>query len=198
MSTINEVISFFLPARGVFLAGREIGDHEVGLVGMGDEVLGAVQHPVIAVLHRRCLHAAQVRARARLGHRHAVDLLAAHARISVAFALLLVAGHQDVRWPCHAVPVQRVVGAAKLLFVEHPGQRIEPCTAHFFGHVGGIKPGLDGLCLQLFIQLAAQLAGALDFRLVGVQLVLDERARRVDDHLLFFGEVEVHESYSEW
>ena len=155
-------------------------------------MLGAVEHPVIAILDSRGLHAAQVRARAGFGHRHAVDLLAAHARQSVTLALILIAGHQDVGRARHAVPVQRVVGPAKLLLVENPGQRIQPCAANLFRHVGGIEARLDGLGLQFLIEVAAQLAGALHFGLVGVELVFDEGTRRVDDHLLFFGEVEVH------
>ena len=75
--------------RAAFLdAGGRQQDHEVRVVGMADEMLGAVDDEVVAVAHRGGLHAAQVRAGARLGHRQAVGALAAHARQQVALALL--------------------------------------------------------------------------------------------------------------
>ena len=68
-----------LAARGVLLAGGGEQNDEVRMVGVADEVLGAVDDEVVALAHRGGLHAAQVRARARLGHRQAIDALAAHA-----------------------------------------------------------------------------------------------------------------------
>jgi hypothetical protein len=49
LSTKKAVIFFFLPARRLFLAGGHEGDGEAGDIGVADEVLGAVQHPVAAV-----------------------------------------------------------------------------------------------------------------------------------------------------
>ena len=167
-------------------------DGEIGDVGMADEMLGAVQHPVVAVLHGGRLHAAQVGAGARLGHRQAVPFLAADAGEQVFFALLRRAGEQDVGGPRHAGPVQRVVGAAELLLVEQPGHRIEPGAADIGRHVGGVEPGLDRLGLDLLDQLAAQHAGALDLALMRVKLVLDEGPRRLDDELLLFRQAEIH------
>ena len=73
------MISFLRPARAPPRPGGE-QDDVVGVVGVADEVLGAVDDEVAAALHGRGLHAAQVRAGARLGHRQALDALAAHGR----------------------------------------------------------------------------------------------------------------------
>ena len=167
-------------------------DGEIGDVGMADEMLGAVEHPVVAVLDGGRLHAAQIGAGARLGHGEAVRFLAANAGEQIFFALLRRAGEQDVRGPRHAGPVQRVVGAAELLLVEQPGHRIEPGAADIGRHVGGIEPGFDRLGLELLDQVAAQHAGALDLLLMRIELVLDEGARRLDDQPLFFRKAEIH------
>ena len=90
--------------------------------------------------------------------------------------------------------MQRIIGAAELLLVENPGEGIEARTTHFGGHVGGIESGFDGLGLDLVAQVVAQNARFLDLGLVGVKLVLDEVTRRLDDHLLFVGEIEIHNS----
>ena len=155
-------------------------------------MLGAVQHPVIAVLNGGRLHAAQVGARAGLGHGEAVRLLAADAGEQILLALLGRARQQDVRRPRHAGPVQRIVRPAELLLVEQPSHRIEPGAADIGRHVGGIEPCLDRLGLQLGDQLGPEHAGALDLLLMRIKLVLDKGARRLDDQLLLFGQAEIH------
>jgi hypothetical protein len=76
LSTRNAVMSFFLPSWRVFLAGGGEEDDEVGDVGVADEVLDAVDHPVAVRRDGGGLHAAQVRACAGLGHGQAVGTLA--------------------------------------------------------------------------------------------------------------------------
>ena len=88
--------------------------------------------------------------------------------------------------------MQRVIGLAELLLIEDPGQRIEAGAADFGRHVGGIEAGFDRLGLELLAQILAQLAGALDLGLMRIKLVLDEIARGLDDHPLFFGQGEIH------
>ena len=61
---------------------------EVRDVGVADEVLGAVDHVVGAVATREGLHRAHVGAGLGLGHREAVDPLAADRRQEIALALL--------------------------------------------------------------------------------------------------------------
>src|SRR5690606_3526775 len=68
-------------ARRRLLAGGHEDDGEVGDVGVGDEVLGAVQDPVAAVGPGAGLHAAQVGPGAGLGHREAVPFLATDAGV---------------------------------------------------------------------------------------------------------------------
>ena len=71
------MISFFGPAAGLLLAARGEQDHVVGEVGVADEVLGAVDHVVVAVAHSAALHAAHIAAGVGLAHGHAVDTFAA-------------------------------------------------------------------------------------------------------------------------
>ena len=155
-------------------------------------MLRAVDDEVFAILLREGLHAAHVGADTGLGHGQAVRLLAAHGGEEVLLALLALAGHQDVGRARDTGPVQRIIRPAQLLLVEHPGERIEPCTAHLGRHVGGIEAGLDGLGLDPVAEVVAQHARLLDLGLMRIELVDDEIARRLDDHLLFFGEVEIH------
>ena len=152
---------------------------------MADEMLGAVDHEVPARLHRRGLHAAKIRSGAGLRHRQAFGALAADRGQEVSLALFTAAREKDVRGTADAGPVQGVVGPAELLLVEHPGDRIQARAAHVRGHVGGIKTRVDGLGLELAIEVLAQLAGLLHFLLVGIELVDHEIARGFHDHLLF-------------
>ena len=133
-----------------------------------------------------------VGARAGLGHRQAVDLLAAHAGVEVLLALGLGAGEQDVGGPRHPAVVQRVVGPAELLLEEHPGHRVEAGPADLLGHVGGVETGGQGLRADLLDELGPEHARALDLLLVGVELAFDERARHLDDAALLVGQPEVH------
>ena len=48
------------------------------------------------------------------------------------------------------------------------------------------------LRLDLVAEVVAQHAGFLDLGFMRIELVDDEIARRLDDHLLFFGEIEIH------
>src|SRR3954447_27076090 len=100
-ATVDEEAGDPLLGTGLRLLGpgRDEDDREVGEVGVADEVLGAVDHPVAAVATGRRLHRAHVGARLGLGHGEAVDLQAAHRGQEVAIPLLLVAAAQDVRGP---------------------------------------------------------------------------------------------------
>src|SRR5690606_9906340 len=98
-----------LAAWAVLLARGHEDDGKSGDVGVADEMLGAVEDPVVAVLTRGGLHAAQIRPRAGLGHGEAVPGLAADAGVEILLLLLVRTGKQDVRRPRHAGPVQRIV-----------------------------------------------------------------------------------------
>ncbi len=123
---------------------------------------------------RRGLHAAQVRAGLRLGHRQALDALAAHRRQQVTLALLAAAGQQDVGGARHAEVLQRVAGVAEFLLVQHPAHRIETGAADLARHVGRVQPGGDGLVLELLQQIGAHCARVLDLALVRHQLLAHE------------------------
>src|SRR2546430_8911123 len=183
---------FTLAARGLLLTGGGKQDHEVRMVGVTDEVLGAVDDEVAAPRQCRGLHAAQVRARLRLAHRQALGALAAHRRQQVALALCSLTGEQDVRGPRDAGVVQHVTRIAELLLVQHPAHRIEPGATDLGGHVGGVQAGGDRPRLEFLPQLLAQPAALFDLALVRHQLAAHEFTRGCDDQLLFFGERKVH------
>ena len=65
-------------------------------------------------------------------------------------------------------------------------------AAGFFGKVRGVKAQINDLALDLFAQLKGDMAKALDLGLMRVDLVFDEFADRLDDHLLFFAQTEMH------
>src|SRR5262245_3701839 len=76
-----------LAARRLLLAGRSEEDHEIGDIGMADEVLNAVYDEIIAVANRRTFHTAHIRTRARLGHRETVRFFTPHRRKEIFLAL---------------------------------------------------------------------------------------------------------------
>ena len=160
---------------------------------MTDEMLGAIDDEVPALLDRGRADGAQVGTGARFGHRETVDAFAADGRQQVALALLALAREQDVGRTAHAVVVQRIAGAAQLFLVQRPRDGIEPAATDVRRHVGRIQAGFDRLGLELALQFVTQNARALDLGFVRVQLPLHELPRRLDDQLLFVGETEVHE-----
>src|SRR5215468_5103229 len=82
-------------------AGHREQHHEVGHVGVADEVLGAVDDPVAAVPAGPGRHGADIGPGARLGHRQAVVPLAADDRQQVLVDLAARAGLEDVARPRH-------------------------------------------------------------------------------------------------
>ncbi len=90
------------------------------------------------------------------------------------------------------VQCKRIIGAAEFLFVEQPGQGIEPGAADFRRHVGGVKPCGNCLFLDFLDQRRIEPAGPLDFGLVRIKLALDETARRCDDLALLFTQRKIH------
>ena len=177
---------------GVVLTRPRQQDHEVRLVGVADEVLGAADRPVTVIPYGAGTDGAHVRACARFGHGQAVGALAAHAGQEVALALGRRPGQQDVRGPDDAGVVQGVARPAELLLEQHQRHRVEPGPADLLGHVGGVQPGRERLGPDLGDQLGAYRAGPLDLLLVREELALDERAGHLDDAALLVGQGEVH------
>ena len=131
------------------LGGRE-QDHEVGRVGVADEVLGAGDH---------ASRAPSRTARVRMPRRSepaSGSVIARqsvrsprHRRQEVALALVARAGQQDLRRPGDGQHLQRVAGVPELALHQHPGQRVEAAAADLLGHVGGVEPGPDRRVAQL-------------------------------------------------
>ena len=157
---------------------------------MRDEVLAAGQDPVAAVAARGALHAAQVGPGGGLGHGQRVEALAARSREQIALPLLLVAGHQDSGRPTpeHAERHRR---SAEFALEQGERQVIEAAAAHFDGQVRGVETQLDDLPLDLFAEFPRHAPATLDLLLKGIELLFDEVADRVHDHLLLGCECEV-------
>ena len=119
-------------------AGGDKDDEEIGDVAVGNKMLGAVDLPAVAGALGAALHAADVGARLGFGHCERVLFFAAHRGQQVAFALLALAGEEDVRGP-PPEDTESHRGAAELAFEQGEGQLVESATADFFGHVGGVK-----------------------------------------------------------
>ncbi|MCY1355806.1 hypothetical protein D9M69_422420 [compost metagenome] len=166
-------------------------DGEVGMAGMADEVLAAVQHEVVAVAHGAGLDGVGVGAGARFGEGEAVDLLALHAGQQVILDLLALAGHEDLRGP-RDEHVQRPGDLRQLALDQRLGQIVEAATTDFLGHVEGIEAGRDGLAANLRGELRGHGVGAVHFFLIGQQFLLDEALHRLDEHFLFLGQFEIH------
>ena len=115
---------FLRTMRCVVDTGGDEDDEEIGVAAAGNEVLGAVQHPVAAVAPRRGTHAAHIRSGIRLGHGKRIHLLAANGRRQIAFHLIALAGHQDVLRAAeemcqrHRAAAELALEKRKLKFVE--------------------------------------------------------------------------------
>ena len=183
-------------AAGLLLAAGGEQDHVVGEVGVADEVLGAVDHVVVAVAHGAALHPAHVAAGVGLAHRHAVDAFAGDRRdrgTRRSDRRCTPAGCCWVGRRCSAAHTRprRTRGRPSVT-----PKRVEAAAAQLGRHVGRVQPGVDRALLDLLHQLRRDLAQLLDLLLVREQLALGERANGVDDHLLLVGEGEIQGVYS--
>ena len=119
--------------RGV---GHRHGDGEVGLGDAADPDLAAVDHPVVAVLHRPGLHAGRIAAGARLGNG---DGRAGEARgigFEVLLALLGIGrGQQHVQVGRVRREGERHAGVADLLVDADEGDGGQVGAAHLLRHV---------------------------------------------------------------
>ena len=80
---------------GLFRAGGDEYDAKICNVGVADEVLGAIDDPVVTVRFCRALHAANIRTGVRFGHGQCIEFLATDDRRQVFLALLVVAANED-------------------------------------------------------------------------------------------------------
>ena len=182
---------FLRAIPGLLHAGRGEQHTVVGHVGMADEMFAAVDHVVITITHRAGLHAAHVGACVGFGHGQAVVALAAYRRQQVLVYLLPHAGTQDVARTRHQ-HLQAVGRAAQFTLHQGDAEIVQSAAAQGFGHVGRVQSDLDRPGLNPAGQFARNRVQAFHFGLVRVKLVPDEIADRLDDHLLFGAEFEVH------
>ena len=181
-------------ARCFLLAGGDEDNDEIGDIGMRNEMLGAVDDPVVAIGFGKTFHAAHVGTGVRLGHGKRIEFLALDGRDQVFLALLVVAGHENAggaakkHGQAHRAP-------AKLALDERKGLVIEPGATHFLRHVAGEEAEILALLRNLLAELLRHDAGAFHLVLMRIDLGLDEAANGIDDHLLFFGQCEIHDVF---
>ncbi|MNP20319.1 hypothetical protein D3C76_1128860 [compost metagenome] len=192
-ATVDQEGRYRVALAPVVLVGVGDGedDGEIGVAGMADEMLAAVDDEVVTLAHGTGLDGVGIGAGARLGESEAVDLLALHAGQQVVVDLLVLAGHEDFRWP-RDEHVQGPGHLGQLALDQRLGQVVQATAADFLGHVEGIEPGGDGLAADLRSQLGRHGIGAVHRLLMGQQLLGDKAAYRFHQHFLFLGQLEIH------
>jgi hypothetical protein len=170
-------------AFGASISAGLHGDaNQARMQAIGDERLGPVDAPAIAIELRLRLDPLQVGAGARLGHGDRGHQLAAgHAR-QPALLLRLGAIGQDVMRDDTAVHVvaERLRHAVHLLFADHGfGQEAAAATAVFLGDARAQQARSAGLVPDLAIGVVL----AAPARLVRDALALEETPRAVAQHL---------------
>src|SRR3546814_4110308 len=121
----------------------------------------------------------------------AVKLLAVRRRHQVALARLAVAGHENARRPSEERG-EHHGSAAELAFQQREVQVAQASAADFLRQVGGEEADVAALAGDLQAQFARHGALALHHGFVRIELLLDEAAHGIDDHLLLVAEAEVH------
>ena len=171
-------------ALGAF-AGVGLGhhDHDVGVLAVGDEGLGAVEDVVITVLHGVGLNALQVGAGARFAHGDGADQLAAdHLRQQALFhflgAVVLDVGRHDfgVQAPADAGQA----GPGDLLADHHAVEEVGADAAVLFAHHRAQETLLAGLAPERL----GHLAGLFPLFVVGHGFVFQELADGVAERLV--------------
>ena len=185
---------------GAALAGIGAGKDDAVLraVGVGDEDLGAVQHPAIVLA--LCLGldgARRIAAAGGFGQAKERLLLAAQGRIEVALLLVFV-GLEDLGQAraAEGAVAGHVQSGAMLRHLDrqqHARHEVDVGAAVFLRDVDAEQAHRLGLLDQPLV------IGGLEFRRVGVQVRLErddllahEAADLVDQHLLFFAWLEIH------
>ena len=186
--------------RGDALAGTAGGlvdsshrehDGEVRHHRAGDEVLGAVEDPVVAVTPGTGLHRHDVGPRLGLGEREQLALLRPRAGQQVALPLIALACEQDLGRPADP-GMQRMAGLAVLALDDGHAPVAEPAPTHRLRQVRGVQPGLHGPPLDLASELRRHLAAAVDLVLVRIDLPFHEGSDRVEQHSLLVAQLDIH------
>ena len=205
-------LSSFLPERKPFIprsrmkaempllpSARSVTaiDHaRIGDPSVGDERLGAVEHPMAAVAHRRRLRPARVRARAVLGQTPAADLLAARERGRYFFFCSSLPARK--MWPEREAVVgghgqgHAGVDARELLHHDRVVQGGHPGAAVFRGPDHAHEAELA----ELREDLARELLLLVPFARVRTDLRLRELPDGLLEELLLLGKAEVQSEAS--
>ena len=162
------------PVRVSGPVGHGNNDRNVGVMAVGDEGLGAVQHPVLASPHRRAARAARIGPRTGFGQAPRSEELARGQLGNVLALLLFVAGDKDVVGTQRSVrrdgDSDRTIHARKLF---DGGNVLD--VAHARAAVLGGKDGAQQPQLAQFLhRRQRKLAGFVPLHDVGAR----SRARR--------------------
>ena len=174
-------------------AGDGDDDEHVGIARVGDEDLGAVEHPVpVLILHGGGLLALSIGARPRLGESEGPDPLARAQLGQVLLLLLLgavlkdgvaaqagVGGQDDGRGAAHL---------GHLLHRHHVGQVIGPRPAVLLGQINAHHAQLG----HLFDGLLRETLLLVHIRGDGLDLILREILEQLLEHCLLFGQFKIH------
>ena len=169
-------------------AGAGLGGYEiqVGMHPLGDENLGAVEHPVVTVFFRGAAHTGQVGARAWFGHGNRTNGVACNDAGHVlgflrlgARMVQMRAGHVGVHQ--HADDETGKRGLRQGLGKDQIGQGIGFCTAVVTLEHQAKKAGIA----HFFQHLARHLAALFPFQAIGLHLTLKEALHLVAQGLVF-------------
>ena len=182
--------------REVAIAVDDVGveDHEVGVVGAGDEPLLAVEHVLAG---RRIADGGRadrprIGASAVLGDGVAARALAAHGRVEVAASLVRVRVDQHVVRPRDVRP-EATRRLAELLVDEDLVEHGPALAAELHGEVAAVEARLDGRAPDRITPVPRDLpVRALELELLRLQHVLDEPAGARLQLELGRGQGEVH------
>src|SRR5215472_5216851 len=180
-----------LAPRSFLGAGHGEQHHEVGDIGIADEVLGAVDDPVAASPPGPGLHRTDIRAGSGLRHRQAVVALTADRRQEIGLHLAVLAGPQDVTGPGNQ-RLQRPRRPPELALGQGHSHGIEATAAQLGREVRGVKAGRERLAADLSRQLIRHRVEPFDQILVWFQLAADKVADRGNHGTLFLVKPKIH------
>ena len=177
------------------LARRGAEDHEIGHIGVADEMLGAVDYEIPtlfwAIPARESAHGADIGPGIGLGHREAVVPFAADRRQQILLDLAALAPAQDIAWAGDH-HLQAIAGAAEFALHQRGVEGAKASAAQLGRHIHRIKPERPRLGADLRSQLVWHAVGLLDHFLMRIELGLDKAAHGFDQHLLFGRQFEMH------
>src|SRR5439155_396569 len=171
--------------------GLREDDERVRDAAVGDELLAAVQHVLVAVALRSRLHGRRIGAAARLRQRVRGDLLARRERRTQPFLLFLGAGHEDriAAERLHREDQRRAGASLRNLFDAHADGHARARDAAV---LLGKWDAEDAVLRKELLDVLGILALLVDLGRARRDAILDELTDRVANRDLLFRELEVH------